>query len=110
MTNKKDIIDIFCDQKYYPIFNDWEYNPTSYITIDLNYATVTIQHVSKTAQDRGKCSVLASHKTGFQDKCYIDSADGFPRYYFSYTCMVTELDSWIKARKLEINDITLVKE
>ncbi len=109
MTAKKDLIEIYCDKNICPIFIDWEFNGASYITIDLNYATVTMQHVSPTAQDRGKYSVLASHKTEFHDKCYIDYADGFPRYYFSFACMLQELDSWIKARKLEINDITLVK-
>lgn len=45
--------------------------------------------------DRGRYIVKA-HPKGTD--LHVDWADGFPRYYFSRTRMVEELDAWLRAR------------
>lgn len=82
--------------------------PGSWVTIDFNYASMNIEKLSPSTSDRGRFRILADHKLEFVDKCYIDYADGFPRYYFNFDCMIKEIKSWIEAReKLEIKDIVL---
>ena len=79
-----------------------------FVTIDLNYAIMTIEMLMPPAADRGKYKVLVSHKVEHYDKITIDYCDGFPRYYFSFDCMISEVRDWIDARKiLKINEIFL---
>lgn len=33
---------------------------------------------------------------------WVDDADGFPRYYFNFDCMIQEVESWMAARNQEV--------
>lgn len=76
------------------------------VDIDLNYATMLIER-RPIYCDRGRYSVKAWHKLNNLEKCYIDEADQFPRYYFNFDCMVKEINSFINFRGLIINDISM---
>lgn len=102
---EKNELNMINDQAIYTFLDE---NFGGYVSIDLNYAIISIEQLMATASDRGRFKVLADHKAEFCDKCYIDSSDGFPRYYFNHECMMKELRSWINARKyLEIEQISL---
>ena len=104
----KQKIEIINDLVEKAIFDFFRHEFFGWIEIDLNYATISIEKLMPTCADRGKYKILATHKFEHFDKCYIDYEDAFPRYYFSFECMIRELKSWIKARpQLEIDEITM---
>jgi hypothetical protein len=70
---------------------------------DRSYAEVRTKHCYMTIErrphycDRGryivKCTV-----TGNPIELTVDEADMFPHYYFSFEAMISEVESWLKAR------------
>lgn len=49
--------------------------------------------------DRGR--YLVHVESNDMIKLFLDESDQFPRYYFDFDCMMTELDLWLKARGIQ---------
>lgn len=80
--------------------------PCGWVDINLNWAKMTITKRPNYC-DRGRYLVQAFHNAEHLDKCWIDEADAFPRYYFNFDCMIRELNSFIIFRDLEVNEILM---
>lgn len=107
----RDDIDFLDDLVGKAIKKFFRHESFGWVEIDLNYAVISIELLLPSCSDRGNFKVLADHKVEHSDKCYIDYADGFPRYYFNFDCMIDELKSWILSRnKLEIEKIFFVSD
>lgn len=74
--------------------------------IDMDHAYMCIE-IRQPYCDRGRYSVKAWHKPESIDKCYIDDADGFPRYYFDFFAMMSEIKAFIDFRKLKVMSVIM---
>lgn len=87
-------------EEYFRIYtNCW-------VDINLNWAKMTITKRPDYC-DRGRYLVQSFHNSEHLDKCWIDEADAFHRYYFNFDCMIRELNSFIRFRKLVVNDVRM---
>lgn len=76
---------------------------TNYVDIDCNLAEITIEHRFGYC-DRGSFIVKVHSKNCAE--FWVDGSDMFPRYYFIFENLISEMSCWIKKRKLKIKSIS----
>lgn len=70
----------------------------NFIKIDCDMAEILIENRQPYC-DRGKYIVKIFPKN---IKCWVDDQDMFPRYYFIFSNVLSEMRCWIDKRKLKI--------
>ncbi len=80
--------------------------PSTFVDIITDYAIFNIE-ARPAYCDRGRYSVKGFNAGGINDKSHIDQADGFPRYYFDYGVMISEIKSFILFRKLIVTSVKM---
>ncbi len=70
-----------------------------YVDIQLEEGLISIEN-RQAYCDRGKY-IVKVFPTNVK-KLYVDEADMFPRYYFKFENLISEIDCWILKRKLNV--------
>lgn len=82
-------------------------------TSGMNITEINMDHASMCIEirpkycDRGRYSVKCFHKPESILNCWIDDADGFPRYYFDFYAMMTEIQAFIEFRGLKVINVLM---
>lgn len=74
--------------------------------IDMDHANMCIE-IRPPYCDRGRYSVKCWHKKESFMSCWIDEQDAFPRYYFDFFSMMTEITAFIAFRKLNVLSVRM---
>ena len=75
-----------------------EFNDGGELVIDLPHVFMYVQRRPNYC-DRGRYGFIAEVKEDCYNKLTIDSADAFPRYFFSLQRAFDEMADWVQIRK-----------